>query len=333
MAVSPDYRYAYSTLVRSGTMVEDSTLSVWEMGGGDPLWSSRITTGSTQTAQFIGMTGVLGLDTYDPRTRASGTSIVETRTGKKVRTFPTLSPLSLGYLVTPDGKVLVSGSSDGTLQFLDFETGKEVATVRAHQHPLRFFTVSSDGACVASCAWGEAVRVWKVPTGEEVRFFGGDGNPKKNRLAFSPDGKTLAVTGPPDAGASTVVDFYEVATGRRVRTLETGRETIVWMLFSPDGSRLAAHCSSPSPKSPNPKYHLARMWDLKTGGELPTMFKVPGAGGVPCSPSMLAFWIDFSQEGRCVILGRMNDDPLGLSLWELESGEEVRRFPAKGAGP
>ena len=54
-------------------------------------------------------------------------------------------------------------------------------------------------------------------------------------MAFSPDGRTLAATTGWETGQ---IHFYEVATGREVRTIDTPAIRTKALAFSPDGSKI-----------------------------------------------------------------------------------------------
>jgi WD40 repeat protein len=322
MAISAGHRYACSTLVLAGTNRIDSTLSAWALPGGELLWGNHLGSGLTQVGRFIGNGEMMEISTYNPKTKAEEIGLVETATGKSLRKYPTLPPQSMDHTVTPDGKLIISGNRDGTLTLIDLETGKELRTIQAHPHSFQFWAVSPNSALAGSCSKDEPIKVWSLPSGDLLKILGqGRGTPWY-RLAFSPDGSVLAAAGLPSTGEIAQIELFDLASGKVSRMLEVYREKINWITFSPDGRRLAAHSSCP-----NPKYHLARLWDVSTGKELPTMFKFPELPNSPCSPTFLAFWIDFTPEGRCILLGRETQDAKQLSMWDLESGEVLHKFP------
>jgi WD40 repeat protein len=89
---------------------------------------------------------------------------------------------------------------------------------------------SPDGRLLVTAGDDPLVRVWEVSTGRLVREL------EQNvggvlRLEFSPDGRTLAVSGKPDAS------LWDVATGTQVGRLSGGSRRAMLDL-SPDGRRL-----------------------------------------------------------------------------------------------
>jgi WD40 repeat protein len=113
------------------------------------------------------------------------------------------SPVSVAF--SPDGRILAAGVA-GMVRLLDPATGREVRRVEAEEYPdLGLLVFSPDGKAVAAVAQGSPlastgekhVFLWDVATGKKRQHFKIpiDGRGFEGRLAFSPDGTTLAASG------------------------------------------------------------------------------------------------------------------------------------------
>jgi WD40 repeat protein len=92
-----------------------------------------------------------------------------------------------------DGRVLVTGSADGTVRAWDPANGTQVVTLE-HDGPVKGLALSPDGRYVAATAitsGGLAVRIWDLDRGSELARLNQTSPP--GAVEFSPDGKLLAV--------------------------------------------------------------------------------------------------------------------------------------------
>jgi len=97
-------------------------------------------------------------------------------------------------------------------------------------------TFSPDGRLLATRGWADSVKIWDVATKQLVASLAGGGATlqRNGPLAFSPDGKTLAV------GAGNTITLVDLASHQVTLTLK-GHTGTVWSLaFSPDGNTLAS---------------------------------------------------------------------------------------------
>jgi WD40 repeat protein len=72
---------------------------------------------------------------------------------------------------SPDGKHLVSGSSDKTVKVWDSQTGKEECTLTGHSDFVRSVAYSPDGKHIVSGSDDRTVKVWDSQTGKEVNVL------------------------------------------------------------------------------------------------------------------------------------------------------------------
>ena len=62
--------------------------------------------------------------------------------------------------VHPDGKRIISSSSDQTVKVWDPVIGQETLTLKGHTAGVTSVAISSDGLRVASGSWDQTVRLW-----------------------------------------------------------------------------------------------------------------------------------------------------------------------------
>jgi WD40 repeat protein len=166
--------------------------------------------------------------------------VTDVSTGKAVRV---VAGAGDRFAPSPDGKLLASRSSTSTLRISDASTGetiRDISTEASHIHSLAF---SPDGRWLAATASGLHVLVWDVGswtvTGTvhlPLRSGIPEGyQPLAYPLAFSPDGRTLAV------GSNDHVPHFIDPGKREEATRPDGhRAYVVALAFSPDGEVLAS---------------------------------------------------------------------------------------------
>ena len=168
-----------------------------------------------------------------------------------------------------DGTILY-GASRNELRLWDPDTGKITLRLGVPSYrPLSAF--SPDGQIIATAGGNDyKVQLWNLQTGRLKNALVGDpkyvkmtmisdGVPKLvdyatkrvESIAFSPDGRTLAVA------SDNEIIFWDPSTGERKATLK-GKGSFYSLLFSPDGRTLAARGYTPKGESG------IYLWDIDT---------------------------------------------------------------------
>jgi WD40 repeat protein len=91
---------------------------------------------------------------------------------------------------SPDGKQVVSGSWDRTVQLWDVATGAPLQTLEGHTSWVSSVAFSPDGKQVVSGSWDRTVRLWDAATGAPLQTLEGHTG-SVSSVAFSPDGKQV----------------------------------------------------------------------------------------------------------------------------------------------
>ncbi len=148
-----------------------------------------------------------------------------------------------------DGKLLASGSQDGTAILWSIETWKAIHTLQNPDRTPNPYTspagrsfvgdvaFSPEGKTLAMASLGGNVHLWDVATGKLVDTLTGHSN-QVRALAFAPDGRTLA-----SGSTDLTVRLWNVETRRQLMQLDSASVAlgrVMTLAFSPDGKQLLA---------------------------------------------------------------------------------------------
>jgi WD40 repeat protein len=189
--------------------------------------------------------------------------------------------LAWSVAFSPDGSRLASGGGparslrDDAILW-DARTGREIHRLPGHTEGIRAVLFHPAGTWLASSGFDAAVRIWDVASGRNVRTLLKTGGP----IAFSPDGRWMACQ---HAEPRTIVDVWEMASGRRKFQLVGHSHWVHSVAFSPDGTRLVSASVD----------QTAKIWDMTTGFEVLTLRGSKGVINV----------VAFSPDGQLLATG------------------------------
>ena len=146
--------------------------------------------------------------------------------------------------LSPDGKTVIVGRTDGTAQFLDRVSGQPRGELIRHIQDTDI------------AAPGQEDRAEHIPYGDIVR------RRSVHAVAFSPDGKSVAT-----GGGDGCIRLWNVGTGRPIGPIMGMSSQIRSVAFSPDGKLLLARDGDLK----------ARLWNVADRDSLPQpdIFEIP----------------------------------------------------------
>ncbi|MCP4700388.1 MAG: tetratricopeptide repeat protein, partial [Gammaproteobacteria bacterium] len=91
---------------------------------------------------------------------------------------------------SPDGKAIVTASSDNTARLWDAHSGQPLHLLKGHEERVNHAAFSPDGKAVVTASSDNTVRLWDTHSGQPLHLLKGHES-GVNHAAFSPDGKAI----------------------------------------------------------------------------------------------------------------------------------------------
>jgi WD40 repeat protein len=143
--------------------------------------------------------------------------------------------------LSPNGRTIVSGSSDGTVRLWNVEMEKVVLKWKGHSDGVESMCWSPDGERVVSGSLDGTARVWDAKTGEPVQGLKliKTGHEHVFAVSYSPEAKMIATGGYDEDG----IEIWDAKTGKRLSTIELD-ESVYSLAWTSDEKKLIAGSAS-----------------------------------------------------------------------------------------
>jgi WD40 repeat protein/nucleoside phosphorylase len=256
-------------------------------------------------------------DLQHPEKKRSDNGWNQNKTWQCILTLVEHSDTVSSVAISPDGKILASGSLDKTIKLWDTVTGNSLATLVGHSSAVLSVAFSPDSKILASSSNLEVrdgcIKLWDLePARLRQTLGGGLINLRVSSLAFSPDGQTLA-----SGHAEAKIRLWQLNSGKLRQTLKGHGWDVNSLAFSRDGRFLVSGGLDGAIK----------IWNWRTGEEVRTLKRPSSSEWI----GSLVSWFDssvgsiwsvaVSPDGKTFACAGSQQP---IELWELETGKLLR---------
>ncbi|NEQ37596.1 MAG: protein kinase [Okeania sp. SIO3I5] len=212
-----------------------------------------------------------------------------------LRTLATTSGPVWSIATNPDGRIVASGSTDGTIQLLHLRSGQSLGKLSGHDGPIWSVAISPDGRTLVSASGDSTVKIWNLYTGRLKNTLY-DHQKDVFSVAISPDGNTIA-----SVSKDRTIKLWDMNTGMLLYTLYGHLDEVQSVAFSSDGKTLASGSNDGTVK----------LWDWRYGRLLRTL---KGHQGPVWS-------VAISPDGQTLASGSWDNT---IKLWDINSNSGQR---------
>jgi WD40 repeat protein len=264
--------------------------------------------------------------------------------GKPIYTLDGFMHPVSGVAFSPDSRLLVSESIDGSMNLWNTDNGSLARTLQRFEGSVSKLAFSPDWQLLAGSSTDRTVKLWRLSDGSPDRTLEGQADRLEGVVTFSRDGRLLAA-----GSGDGSLRVWRVSDGRLIQTMHGTTKYVVDVVFSPDGLLLASASEDVKVKlwrvndgnllytldgqvlpRFSPDGHLlvcesfpdgkVKFWRVSDGGLVRT---------IEGHPPYYVRTIVFSPDGRLLVSG--SDGPI-IKLWRVNDGILVKTLEGHTSG-
>jgi WD40 repeat protein len=194
-------------------------------------------------------------------------------------------------IFSPDGKTVLTTSSDNTAKVWDRSNGSILLNLTDHKNRVTIGMYSPDGSLILTGSDDGTVKIWDSNNGKLLETLVGHQDGVYS-VDFSPQGKHIV------SSSMTSVFIWEISTGKLVRTLNHS-ELLKSAIFSPNGQYVLSYSFDNS----------ALLWDMLTEEPIYTFQHKDEITGAK-----------FSSDGSRILTTSIDGT---LNIWNTSNGEPI----------
>ena len=244
----------------------------------------------------------------------NGIEIWNIATDEKTRILDRCMDYQTNFVFSPLNERFVTDAGNYDLKIWSIKNGYPQHTLSGHTQHISDTKFSPNGKYLASASWDNTVRIWDVKAGHCINKIYLDQRP--NTLAFSPDGKYLAVT-ENHYKQKYKIEIIDVRTGSIVYKMEQKEYWGTCIEFSKTGHALII-----SDRTNSYKLSPVTFWDYETG-RLHRFNLDSHSWHKQCNNSSFFSNIIYYQGQKILAIGESNKKIL---VFDIESGENILCF-------
>ncbi|CAB0043908.1 unnamed protein product [Trichogramma brassicae] len=160
--------------------------------------------------------------------------MMDDKTAETVRTLYGHSGPVYSLSFSPDKRILLSSSEDGTVRLWSLHTWTSLVCYKGHLFPVWSVKFSPHGYYFATGSYDKTARLWATDSHEPLRVFAGH-HADVDVVQFHPNSNYLA-----SGSSDNTVRLWDCTTGSQVRLMTGHKNAIYALTFSMDGRILAS---------------------------------------------------------------------------------------------